>query len=343
MTARQIYSKTMKFGWMKLFLGLATVVISVVLFAILMLFGAIFGEGGIGIMFLIWLSATGIIRFIINHYFGYMVKAGHIAIISEAVTTGKLPDNQFDTAKKMVTERFATSNVYFAIDKLVGGAVKQLQNTLGRVGNVFDSIPGVSAIVSLGQMFIGISLGYIDECCLGYTFYKKDENAYKSAADGVVIYAQNWKALLKSAAKTTFVVILSVVLVTAACFLIFGGLFRLLEWNLFVAFLLALFTAIAIKYAFIDSWILTKTMVAYMELAPNTVITYDLYDKLSKMSSKFRELFKKTPAEPRPAYATTGANYQNADTTGENKPKFCPSCGATNDGGKFCSKCGGWL
>ncbi|MDO4562418.1 MAG: zinc ribbon domain-containing protein [Clostridia bacterium] len=344
MTAKQIYTKTMLFGWMKLFLGLATVIISAILFGFLMLIGAIFGENGLAIMFIIWLSATGIVRFVIMHYFGYMVKAGHIAIISQAVTTGQLPENQFEAAKQMVTARFATSNVYFAIDKLVGGAVKQLQNALGKIGGMFDAVPGVGTIVSIGQMFIGISLGYIDECCLGYTFYKKDENAYKSAADGVVIYAQNWKTLLKSAAKTTLVVILAVILVTAACFLLFGGLFRLFNWNMLVAFLLALFTAIAIKYAFIDSWILTKTMVSYMEVAPSTQITFDLYDKLCKLSSKFKSLFEKAPKQ-QPAYAAAGSGYVTLTDTAENekKPKYCPSCGAVNDGGKFCAKCGGQL
>ena len=342
MTAKQIYGKTMIFGWMKLVLGLATVIISGVLFGILMLLGSLFGENGMVITFIIWLSVTGIIRFAIMHWFGYMVKAGHIAIIMQAVTEGSVPDNQFAVAKGMVTERFGTSNVYFVIDKLVSGAVGQLQNALGRVGNMFGAIPGADTVVKIGQMFIGIALGYIDECCLGYTFYKKEQNAYKSAADGVVIYAQNWKTLLKSAAKTTAVVIVSVILVTVACFLVFGGLFRLLHWSMLVAFLLALFTAIAIKYAFIDSWILTKTMVSYMEVAPSTEITFDLYDKLSKLSSKFKELFGKAPKQS-PAYAAAGApgTYSAQAEKPESKPKFCQKCGASTEGtGKFCVKCG---
>ena len=40
-------------------------------------------------------------------------------------------------------------------------------------------------------MFLDISLGYVDECCLGYTFYHPAQNPYKSAADGVIIYFQN--------------------------------------------------------------------------------------------------------------------------------------------------------
>ena len=45
-----------------------------------------------------------------------------------------------------------------------------------------------------------------------------------SAADGVVIYAQNWKHLLKNAAITALTVILSVTAVTLVAFLLYGKL-----------------------------------------------------------------------------------------------------------------------
>lgn len=194
-TAKQVFNKTKPFCVAKLLLGGATVLLSVILFAILVGIGYLFGGGGMGIAVIIWIAGTGVIRFAIMHYFGYLVKVGHIAVIAEAVSTGRIPRNQVEYGKKMVTKRFATSNVYFAIDKLVGGAVKQIQRGVERVGNALGGIPGMGAITGLANFFVEISLGYIDECCLGYTFYKKDQNAYKSAADGVVIYAQNWKHL----------------------------------------------------------------------------------------------------------------------------------------------------
>nr|MDE7445113.1 hypothetical protein [Lachnospiraceae bacterium] len=67
---------------------------------------------------------------------------------------------------------------------------------------VFGGISGVSSIVNFVQIFIGIALGYVDEYCLGYTFYKKEEGAFKCGCDGVVIYYQNAKHLLKNAVFT---------------------------------------------------------------------------------------------------------------------------------------------
>jgi hypothetical protein len=374
MKAGEIFFKTMPFVMAKLLLGLITVLLSAILFGILLgIAWLFFGGAGSGsvdaakdggifsamsggmilIMLSIWVGGTSLIRFLIMHYLGYLVKAGHIAVIAEAVTTGRVPDNQVSYGKRMVTERFATSNIYFLVDKLVGGAVKQIQKGIGKLGNTLNFIPGMKSIAGLAQFFVELSLGYVDECCLGYTFYKKDQGACKSAADGVVIYAQNWKSLLGSAAATMTMVILGLIGITLVLFLLFGLLihaFNLPNWARWAAFGLALLIAIAIKFAFMDSFILTRTMVAYMRVAPTTVITFDLYGKLCGLSSKFKELFKKGEEEqptPQFAYAGAGGNVGNGQTqalvpneAGE-KPVFCGSCGAKNTRGvKFCGSCG---
>ncbi|HOO28702.1 MAG TPA: hypothetical protein PLU43_09570 [Lachnospiraceae bacterium] len=294
MNTKQIYKKTMPFVWAKLLIGLITVVLSAVLFALFIGLSWLFNSGGVTlILFILWLFAVGFIRFAVMHYMGYLIKAGHIAVITEAVTTGKVPDNQIEYGKTVVKERFATANVYFAVDKLVTGAVKQIQHGIEKVGNALDFVPGMDTVTSLAKLFVDLSLGYIDECCLGYTFYKSEDSAFKSAADGVVIYAQNWKRLLKNAAKTMIMVILMLAAVTVLCFLVLGILFRLLHWSGSVAFIISVLIAFAVKFAFVDSYILIKTMVSYMEVAPDTQITFDLYQKLSDISGKFKELLKK--------------------------------------------------
>jgi hypothetical protein len=340
----------MPFVWAKLLLGLATVLISAVLFGILMGLAWLFDSESVGVvMFVIWISAVGVVRFIIMHYFGYLVKAGHIAVMAEAVTTGRVPDNQVAYGKQMVTERFATSNIYFAVDKLVSGAVKQIQRGIGKLGNALDFIPGMKQVAGLAQFFIELSLGYIDECCLGYTFYKKEQGAFKSAADGVVIYAQNVKILLAGAAKTMAMVLLGMAGITLGLFLVLGILFRVFAWPGWVAFVIALLIALSIKSAFMDSFILARTMADYMDVAPTTVITFDLYGKLCNLSSKFKELFNKGQKEepaPQPAYAAAGgytpAPMQTvSQAVPEDKPAFCGQCGAQNKrGAKFCGGCG---
>ena len=351
MKAGQVFRKTMPFCWAKLLLGGATVLISAILLAILMGLGWLFGESGMFICILIWIGATGAVRFAIMHYFGYLVKAGHIAVIAEATTTGNVPANQVKYGMDKVKARFATANIYFAVDKLVSGAVKQIQRGIEKLGNAMRFIPGMEHVTKAANFFVELSLGYIDECCLGYTFYKAEQGAFQSACDGVVIYAQNIKHLLKNAAKTMLKVIVATVVVVLVVFIPVGLLFKVFQWSGFLAFLLACLIAWVVKFAFLDSFILCQTMAGYMEVAPTTQITYDLYQKLCGISGKFKELWNKGKAEnPQNAYAAAGAapvyNAQPASPIQPQTPpagevKFCGQCGAKNAAGAgFCGECG---
>lgn len=293
----------MKFVWAKLALGGAIFLFALLTFAISVGLGSLFGGSSMGVFLWIWLILVLLVYAFVNRYIGYLLKAGHVAVVTTAVTTGSVPDNQLQAGKEMVEKRFATANVYFALDGLVSGAVRQLQNGLGKIENIFGNIPGVSALVNFAQLFIGIALGYIDECCLGYTFLHNDQSAFKSAADGVVIYFQNWKKLLKSAAITTLIVLLVSFLAWLVPFLLLAGLFKTMEVSFVFAFLLALMCSAIIKSAFVDSYMMVKMMVAYMEEAPYTVITFDLYGKLCKLSAKFRKLFDRGQAEQKQYYS----------------------------------------
>jgi len=301
MTPTEIYAKTTPFILAKLLLGLVTVGLSAFLFAVLAGLAWLFKSEGVAMfMFLIWLGAFGVIRLLLMHYAGYLLQAGHIAVITQAVITGEVPDDQLAYGKRMVLDRFATASAYFAADKLVALAVKQIQRSVGQLARHLDFLPGLKTLSALAQYYVDLSLGYLDECCLGYTFFKKDQNVYKSAADGVVIYAQNWQPLLLEAAKTMALVILALTITTLVLFLIFGLIFQAFSWPGWVAFVLALLLALTLKYAFLDSFVLTRTIAAYMSLAPTTVLAHDLYGTLSGLSPKFKELYQKgsgtTPA-----------------------------------------------
>lgn len=355
--AGTIFTGTIKFSLIKLALGAGTLLISGILLAILLGIGAFIGDDVVVVMFIAWLGITGLISFFLNRYVGYLVKAGHILIITEAVTTGHIPDDQLNYAVERVKKRFTTASIYFEIDTLIGGAVKQLQNMVERTGDLLGTIPGMNAPASPVKLFIEISLGYVDECCLGYTFYNEEQNAFKSAADGVVIYYQNRKKLLKNAALTTLTVIITFVIAAVVLFFLFLALFKLIVPNMAVilALIFAGFLSYVIKYAFIDSWVLVKTMVTYMALAPTTEITYDLYGKLCGFSRKFKDLFAKGQQMGGP---TVNYGYDSANMSQQRpaqqqrqplrrspqqqpKPVFCSECGTKNKTGtEFCENCG---
>ena len=165
----------------------------------------------------------------------------------------------------------------------------------------------------------------------------------------MAIYARNWKALLKNAAKTMAKTVALLVLIVLVVFIPVGLLFKLLHWSPLVAFLLACLIAWVVKFAFVDSYILCQMMTIYMEVAPTTQITVDLYSKLSGLSSSFKELFNKGQREqPAPAYAGASAAPTAAQSASVMaspqsgaKPVFCGQCGAKNEPGtRFCGSCG---
>ena len=295
MKTNEIFRKTLKFVWLKLGLGMVITVVSLILLGVIAGIAALFGSGEITILAgFIWFCMTLGVYVFAMRYVGYMIKAAHVAVVSQAVTTGQLPDNMFEAGKQMVTERFGATNTYFVLDRLISGAVSQLQKTVGKLENVFGGIPGVSTIIDFMQTFIGIALGYIDECCLGYTFIKKEDSAWKAGCDGVVIYFQNVKHLLKSAAVTTLMVMGLTFLAWLIPFAIIGGIFYAADGSMLIAAILCVVIAATLKAAFIDSYVMVRTMKAYMEVAPSTEITFDLYGKLCKLSGKFKELFNKS-------------------------------------------------
>ena len=358
MTAKEIYMGTMRFNWMKFGISVLTFVLSCLALAVIIGVLSVIGGGFIYLIgFVFWLGIVQGIRFFLRRALGYIVKAGHIAVIAEAIQTGKIPEHSFSIAKETVTKRFGATASFFVIDSLVAGAVKQIQRIVGKVGGLMDFVPGMGFLVQFVQYFVEYSLGYIDECCLGYVFLNEDQSAFKSAADGVVIYAQNWKHLLKNAAKITGVVIVAMILISIFIYSIFGGVFRLFGFGGLIGLVLAIFVAGGIKYAFIDSWILVATMTAYMEVAPTTEISYDLYGKLCGMSKKFKELFEKVQIE-KPAFqksqvAVAGVGRLPLDEVVDVKKAnfevssiqptgtFCKQCGGSIGAGDvFCGNCG---
>ena len=107
MTAKQIFNQTRPFCMAKLALGAITVLLSTLVFLIFLGIGWLFGDGGIFFAIILWVLATRLIRLGIMHYVGYLVKAGHIAVIAESMKTGQVPADQVEYGKTLVKERLS--------------------------------------------------------------------------------------------------------------------------------------------------------------------------------------------------------------------------------------------
>ncbi len=298
MKANDIYRTTIKFVWMKLALGGCAILFSIVLGLILLGISALSqSDAVISFSLMIWIVVSAGAVGVSQYYIGYLLKAGHIAVVTHLVKTGSLPEDQFGYGKQVVKEKFATAAAYFAVDRLVSGAVKQINGTLNIVGNFLEKIPGMDFLVSLTKAFVNIALGNLDECCMAYTFYNADQSSFKSAADGIVIYFQNWKTILKDALKTAVIV---VIISGIAWLLLMFGIIGILSvlgvsgiLGLLAAIVLTIMILMVVKSSVMDSYTMVCMVCSYLQVAPTTEITFDLYDKLCKLSSKFKSLLQK--------------------------------------------------
>lgn len=298
MRAKDVFKKTMKFVWLKLALGGCAIAFSIVLGLLLLGLSAVTDSSavaGYSLMAWIGLSIAGV--GISQYYLGWLLKAGHIAVVTSLMTTGSMPENPVEYGMNMVKKKFATAAAYFAVDRLVAGAVKQINGGLDIVGSILGKIPGMESVVSFAKTFVNIALGNVDECCLAYTFYREEQPALKSAADGVVIYFQNWKSVLKDALKTAFIAFIAAIAAGFVMLLVVTGILGVTGmpgfWTFLAASIFTVMTVFIVKSAVLDSYTMVCMVCSYMQTAPSAKITFDLYDKLCGLSAKFKSLFRK--------------------------------------------------
>ena len=338
---KQLWNKTMPFVWAKLMIRLVAIAIGAVILGAGLWIFTINDAVGVIAIFIGFGMSIAVYGFIIR-VFGYAIRVGHIAVLVEAIKTGQMPKNQIAYGKEKVVANFATAGAFFVLNRLVDNAVKQLQRGLGSIASIFGSLPGMGSVVKFGQKVLKIALKFVDDCCIGWIFYNEGngETATKRAVDGVVIYAQNWKAILGNALKTAIMVVIltSVIgflMLIVAAILVSVINFTESVWGI-LAFFLGLMLTFAIKRAFIDSWVMIRVLHTYMEVAPTTEIRFDVYGRLSGMSRSFRKMCDQARSE-----IPTSGPVTAAAPVGAGGRAFCGECGAKNTSGAgFCGDCG---
>lgn len=251
---------------------------------------------------------------LLERYFLYIIKVGHISVIVELVRGSDVPEGKEQIAfgKEQVKKNFGSANVAFIMDKMIHRAVKQIQGWLMRATNFLNFIPAAANVMRIINSILSVGLNYIDEAVLSYTILRRNEeqneSIWKSAADGIVLYAQSWKSMIKTAAG-------SVALIygfTIGSFLLlifpFIGLARLIAGNtdlgaaIVILSVIASFTlAITLKRGLIDPIITIAMIRSYQLSIKDREPALDLEQKLLSASSWFKNLFEKAKREEREA------------------------------------------
>ena len=227
-----------------------------------------------------------------REYLLYMVKAGHIAVMVELIDGRDLPAgrSQIGYAQASVRERFLETSVLFGIDQLIKGILRALNGLLFTVSS-FLPIPGLQGAIGFLNKLLNMALTYTDEVILAYNVRTRTANPWASSRTALILYAQNFKTILKNAfflllinygiAILLFLVILAPAAGIAALMHSTAGVWiyvfaGILTWSL--------------KAALLEPFAICALMQVYFKAIEGQAPNAEWEQKLDGLSEKFRAL-----------------------------------------------------
>jgi hypothetical protein len=244
---------------------------------------------------IIGLGTTAGVIYFMREYLLYVVKAGHIAVMVEALDGRELPvgQGQIAYAKTIITERFGESSVLFGIDQLIKGVITAITGLVQGLLSILP-IPGLSKIMGIVRAYLKLAVGLIDEVILAHGIRTRSENPYASAKEALVLYGQNAKPMMINAAWLTLftwglsIVVFLVMLAPAAAIVyVMPG-----AWAA-GGIVFALLFAWAVKVAIIEPFAIACLLQAFFKVTDGQVPNPEWEGKIDNASAKFQTLSKK--------------------------------------------------
>ncbi len=235
--------------------------------------------------------AAGVI-FFLRDYLLYIVKAGQIAVMVEYLDGRPLPfgQGQIAYARSVVTERFGQASALFALDRLVKAVIALISGLVEGVMTILP-IPGLAQVMGAVRAYLKVAVGLVDEVILAHAIRSRSENAWEAAHDGLVLYAQNGRAMLVNAAWLTLIGWVLAALVFVLMLAPAAGLVWLLPGEASGAtFVFALIFAWAVKAAVIEPFELACMMQVFFNVTEGQEPQPEWRGRLTQMSDKFRQL-----------------------------------------------------
>jgi hypothetical protein len=267
-----------------------------------LLFGKIgsSGGGGAGIGGVIGFAIVSGVLYWARQYLLYLVKAGHLAVLVELLDGKPVPGgkSQIDYATGIVRQHFATSSLMFGLNQLIRGILRVFNRLTVSIASWLP-IPGLDVLVKLVDAVINTGLSHLDQVILAQILRRQTDhgaadNPWAIARDSVVLYAQNYKGVLKNAAFLTFIIwglTLLIWALVAAPIAALIGLFHVQAG--FWTFALALITALSLKAALIDPFAMVALIQVYDKVTAGQTPNPEWSARLESMSAKFRSLTQK--------------------------------------------------
>jgi hypothetical protein len=255
---------------------------------------------------------TAIVLYFLRQYLLYLVKAAHIAVLVEILDGRSIPagQGQIGYGVQFVKNHFAEASVLFGVDQVV----KAILRALFRIINLFTMflpIPLLGNLIRIAEAVVRNSLTYVDEVILAYLIRTRTTNPWETAKDGVILYAQNYRTMLKNAVWLSVfmwgmtLLIFALLLAPAAGFMMWmPGTNAVGIW----AFMFAVVVAVALKKALLEPLAIASLMQVYFKVIEGQKPDPEWSARLDGASRGFRALGQKAAGwVPRPAMPEPGA------------------------------------
>ena len=276
---------------------------------VLSIVGMVFGPGAFWVLFVssgIFGTMIGFGGFVGEALF-YRQRAGHIALITELLTEGKLPEaiSQVKWAQGRVRHYFGMT----MLPQVRAG----LRDAIGAVNvSVFDSaealptsvlpVPGIEGGTKLAQHLVSFSQGYIEDAAIAHAFKTKNENVLDATRTAVLLYCQCWKPVLTNAVTLTLV---GYVFMLAASIVFLIPLGLLAQYAVpnadpdvrFVLFAVGVFLGISAKWVLYDPVASALTILTFLEEADLVTVDESWDETLETASPAYALLKKKAKGE----------------------------------------------
>jgi len=235
---------------------------------------------------------TAAVIFFLRDYLLYLVKAGQIAVMVEYLDGRPVPygQGQIAFARGVVTERFGQASALFALDRLVKGVIGVITGLIEGVMTLLP-IPGLNQLMAAVRAYLRLSVGLVDEVILAHAIRTRSENAWEAAHDGLVLYAQNGRAMLVNAAWLTLISWLLAVAVFVFMLAPAAALVWLLPGDASAGmYVFALVFAWAVKAAVIEPFALACMLQVFFNVTAGQEPQPEWRGRLTQISDKFRQL-----------------------------------------------------
>ena len=250
-----------------------------------------------------------------ERYVLYMIKLGHIAVVVELLRTGKLPEGKglIGYGKAKVIESFGSAHVEFVVDKMIYATVRQVQRWNVPIGEWLRFAPGSGVLIGILNSILSVGLNYIDEPIMSYIFLRKSEKhpeiVWKSASDGIMLYAQSWQGIIKSSVISVLLIYAFNIIMFLLCVIPFLAIVhsfpqeaeRIGIFYGILAIIAVIVVTTVLKRGFIDPIVTIIMIRDYHMNIRGQAPSIDLQEKLLNISPRFKRLFSKTE-ERTPAF-----------------------------------------